>query len=119
MIPAPEPNIIGFLIWIGFMLVPIPFLTYTLIKNEKYVIHAMIAFIVIVAISAYMLAVTPSSFEEYEQQVAEEIENSSCTELVENYKAYEDSDIKSQIADEYVIDCVATDEAMMILEALK
>ena len=119
MIPSPEPNVIGMLMWVGFIFIPVPFVLLAIKYNSKYVNHAMVAFIVFAVIGTGAMLSSPDVWEDYRNQVAEEIENASCTELVEEYKAYKDQKVKSQIADEYVIDCVATDEAMMLLEVMK
>jgi len=85
-------------------------------KNYKYLYVSLGVFIIIslTMISVYT-SVNAEAIDEWNAQVEEELNSSSCDDMVENYFAYERQYAKDMIRDRYIMECVADKSDLMMM----
>ncbi len=101
-------TLIGILVGISFQ---------NKISTEQYTIIVVITFSITIITGAYYIYDVHTQ-PNWSDAVLEEIKTQSCDELKADYEAYESVWAKEQTTKEYVMDCVAVED-QMILEMLK
>jgi hypothetical protein len=121
LIPEPDPNSMGLVVTLAWIIISSGIFFFIITRLPKFAFHSLFLFVInAIIIITVVILFMPNEYSEWQEQVQDEIDISTCTELAENYKAYENESIRKKIVNEYVIDCVATEKDMMILlEALR